>query len=628
MLGGTPKQTYRGRCQYNEGRFSLRRILSFGHHQSLNTKDPTRLHRIVRVFKKGLLIECLFRKVCKNYLMGNTTLIPEANLPLPSAPESTPGANPIQPAFTQSWIVPWRLWGALFLFVPVADFCLYGIKEPGAGLVVVVLAGALGALYVSRMQGRIRLGLAVLLPSLAAMLLGPSLPNTISLVAGVGILAWVHQKNDLPQGLAKVLRYALAAPLVLLVQLAKTLKALMREKQDLHGGKKLLGCLGNFLKLSWPAFLVSGLFLMLLANGNVILSQKVGDVLQLFLALLGRISCPDFFRIFFWFAAVLGGALFFVPALQCKCDVSRRLFFESRRKAGTNPGHDALRWVFTLAGVNLVFLFTNTLDVIYLWYRCAPPDGVNTTEYLHEGVYALTFATLLAGGMLAYVFNGGASQVGRLRALGVAWIMQNIFLISGVAFRLWLHVDSSCLTPRRMGVALFLMLVLAGFALLLIYMLRAKSLRWLFTGNVAAVLSLFFVVQFLDIEALCVVDALARRKAKPSLPISSEFLRRTGLKGWRLVWYTVEKENGLIDAAPLASGTFDAKECWDSLKRSLTCMPEAVPVPRWQSYSVRDSCEARELCEALGVPVQEPLRVRQAWVTAWKRANARPLRGR
>ncbi|MDR2845440.1 MAG: DUF4173 domain-containing protein [Puniceicoccales bacterium] len=530
-------------------------------------------------------------------------------LPTPSRETATP---PQVPEHEQTG---GRFWVSLALFVPVADVCLYGFPDIGAGVAALAAVTALLACWVSRARGRLAIGAVVLVASLVAQVIEPGWANLFSLVAGIGILAWTNRANALAWGLVAAAWRMATAPFRL--PLLRPFAGLFPV--SFRGTISGVGAVAGVVRLVLPAVLVSGLFLVLLTWGNAVLGEWAKQAASRVGAFLAELFRLDAKRIFFWVMMVFVGAVLLVPALRCVVPSAEGTLWANRRKEGSAPERNCLQWLLTLGGVNLVFLLTNTVDGVYLWARHQPPAGVGTTEYLYGGVYGLIFVTLLAGGVLALLFNGAASVTRSpwLRGLGVAWVAQNVFLISGVGFRLWLHVEQFCLTPRRVEVAFFLVLVLTGFVLLLIYVLREKSLRWLVGNNVLAVVALFFVVQFADVDAWCVESAIAKRQSA-SLRIDDDFLRSVGFTGWRLTKLLAEEPPEKRDG----TGSYvQAVQRWEHMKHRMDERAKVSPVAEtpWQAYAWRRQREARALSEALGAEAGREADAFGAWQYSWRK---------
>lgn len=515
----------------------------------------------------------------------------------------------------------------MLVLVPVADIFLYGTNlklwPPAAGIAATLLAIGLLAVAVSRKRGTLIPGVIVFGLSLVALLLEPGFANTVSLIAGLALLAWVGEKHDPAWGIIGSALKLIAAPFQGMALAARTAGALIHRPRAERSGIPEKHPLRTLVGLVFPAIVVSGFFLWLLSLGNAALAEALSRATTQIGIWIENITFPDVPRFLFWFATLFSGMLLFVPALRSASYSVVENTFKNRRADPAAPQHRKLQWLLVLAGVNLVFLLTNTLDVIYLWIRRAAPSGVSSTSYLHEGVYSLIFVTILAGVLLAVLFNAGTavSRSRPLRILGFAWVVQNVFLIGGVAFRLWLHIENFCLTPRRLGVAFFLVLVLAGFALLVLYIVREKSLRWLAGSNLLAVFTLFFVVQFFDINGWCATSAIERHKVAvenkvPPIKISRIFLKNIELSSWRVVKALADKAEtpGEHDAC-----VYQAQNCWKTAKARLGAASKESA--SWREWSWRASRERSELSEALGQPGKEAA-VEAIWLRALEEAFA------
>jgi len=187
-----------------------------------------------------------------------------------------------------------------------------------------------------------------------------------------------------------------------------------------------------------------------------------------------------------------------------------------------------------LFGVNALFFAANTTDAIYLWRQAGLPTGVNASRYLHEGVYALIAAVVLAAGLLAALFHQSenVSRNPLLRGLAVAWIAQNLVLIGGVMRRLQLYIDAYQFSELRVYVGCFLLLVTVGFLLLAGHVWRGLNLGRLLLQNAAATVFLFFVLQFSDVGTWVAHQNVARWKADPQRSLDLDYLVALGSRGW------------------------------------------------------------------------------------------------
>ncbi len=127
--------------------------------------------------------------------------------------------------------------------------------------------------------------------------------------------------------------------------------------------------------------------------------------------------------------------------------------------------------LFSLIGVNLAFLVATSTDILFLWFRRVP-EGVSQTSYLYEGAASITWAAVLAAGILLFFFRrrGSARRSSISRLAGYALVIQTFLLAVSVYLRLYHQVADYGFTPRRVQAAEALLLGLGGLVVLLCYM--------------------------------------------------------------------------------------------------------------------------------------------------------------
>ncbi len=261
-------------------------------------------------------------------------------------------------------------------------------------------------------------------------------------------------------------------------------------------------------QIALPALLLAGVFSGFFAQGNAVFRQLVGDAFtRAFDWLMSIDLSPG--RFAFWL-------LVFTLLLSLLRPLKNGLgsWVAQCRLPRWERADASLGWwqsVSVLGVLNVLFCYVNTIDVVYLWSRASLPAGVNPSDFLHEGVQSLILAVLLSAAILVVLFQQRLAEGSRaLQILATAWVLQNLLVIAGVFLRLKLYVDAFDLSLLRVGVALFLTLVIAGYALLTIYFWRGKGLEWLLRANVLATFCLFFIVQFIDLNSAVAQYNVAR----------------------------------------------------------------------------------------------------------------------
>jgi hypothetical protein len=153
---------------------------------------------------------------------------------------------------------------------------------------------------------------------------------------------------------------------------------------------------------------------------------------------------------------------------------------------------------------NALFALQSALDLTYLWGGAALPDGMSYASYAHRGAYPLIATALLAAGFVLVAMRpGGPAESSRLiRPLVLVWIAQNILLVISSIFRLDLYIAVYSLTYLRFAAFIWMGLVAAGLALILVQTLLRKPNTWLLTANAATLALVLYGCCFINMPWL------------------------------------------------------------------------------------------------------------------------------
>lgn len=241
---------------------------------------------------------------------------------------------------------------------------------------------------------------------------------------------------------------------------------------------------GSFWRRILPTLisvLVGGIcfiaFLCIFASGNPVV-QLVWDFIVTWwnriMAYL-QISWDFWVHVMVWVAGVLAFALFTVrrPAenVENLPEVPQEV---------EPTGHSLLPQLplMVLLGVNLAFLVATSTDIAFLWFHRVP-EGVSQTDYLYEGAVSITWASVLAAGLLIYFFRrrGSVRRTVVARSLGYVLVVQTLLLAISVYVRLYNQISTYGFTPNRVTAGEFMLIGVAGLVILLCYMSRSGSFR-------------------------------------------------------------------------------------------------------------------------------------------------------
>ncbi|MBL8553030.1 MAG: DUF4173 domain-containing protein [Phenylobacterium sp.] len=366
----------------------------------------------------------------------------------------------------------WIKAGLLVAAVAIGDLLLFDKNGLGLNLGVLLTVVTLALAFAAPAIRRSRLAVLALAAALALAILPFERPSFIgfllwALAMAVAALApRAAQGDDGWRWLQRLVVGGLKALVGPLVDVRRALKVRARS-----GPMKVTALL-----LAAVLPVVGGLvFLQLFVIANPVLA-----------GVFRGFSLPAFEpgRLIFWLVVGLP-----VWALLRPRGLRRTLRTPGLDRDLTLPGAAAASITAALAVFNLVFAVQNGLDIVYLWSGAGLPDGVSFADYAHQGAYPLIATALLAGLFVLAFLRPGSETASRplVRALVIAWVAQNVFLVASTALRTVDYIDAYSLTRMRIAALLWMGLVATGLLLILWRLLRAKSSGWLINANLAAV---------------------------------------------------------------------------------------------------------------------------------------------
>jgi Domain of unknown function (DUF4173) len=142
--------------------------------------------------------------------------------------------------------------------------------------------------------------------------------------------------------------------------------------------------------------------------------------------------------------------------------------------------------VIMLVMLNVLLLFFNIFDFSFILSGKKLPDGMDYSEYVHNGVNTLIFSILLAIGIILYYFRANQNFYKNnqwLLRLTYLWIFQNTLLLVGIIHKNQIYIDAFGLTYKRIGVYVYLLMTLAGLLTTFLKVRKLKSVWFLFRKN-------------------------------------------------------------------------------------------------------------------------------------------------
>ena len=142
--------------------------------------------------------------------------------------------------------------------------------------------------------------------------------------------------------------------------------------------------------------------------------------------------------------------------------------------------------VISLLMLNALLLFINAIDITYVWFGFSYTPDINLTQYVHEGTGMLIFSIVLAMLVLLFFFRGNLNFYKKnkwLRYGAYGWIAQNAILVISVLIRDYYYITHMGLAYKRIGVLVFLLMVLMGLITVFIKIHQRKTAYYLWRVN-------------------------------------------------------------------------------------------------------------------------------------------------
>jgi hypothetical protein len=154
------------------------------------------------------------------------------------------------------------------------------------------------------------------------------------------------------------------------------------------------------------------------------------------------------------------------------------------------------RYLATLLLVllNIMVLFVNGGDLLFLLGEQSLPEGITYTSYVHQGVGLLVINVLLAMLLVLYFFRGRLNfnkGYKLIAILAVIWLLQNVGMLFFTAARNNMYTEMFGMTYKRIGVYFYLLLTAIGVLTTAVKVFRKHTNLWLFRINTWLFFSVF-----------------------------------------------------------------------------------------------------------------------------------------
>jgi len=253
--------------------------------------------------------------------------------------------------------------------------------------------------------------------------------------------------------------------------------------------------------------------------------------------------------------------------------------------------------IISLVMLNVLLLCINTLDIIYVWFGFSYTANLNLKDYVHEGAGMLIFSIVLAMLVLLFFFRGNLNFYKKnkwLRYGAYGWIFQNVVLVVSVLFRDYYYIAHMGLAYKRIGVLVFLLMVLMGLITVFIKIHQRKTAYYLWRVN-----GWFGIVLLVAASCIHWDETIARYNLahKNTIPVDVRFLLSLSDKALPLL---EKNQDVLEDNKPIVKGegeyiyrsAFSPRAVFEVRKKEFF---EAQENYSWLSWNVSDAYVKKNL---------------------------------
>lgn len=142
--------------------------------------------------------------------------------------------------------------------------------------------------------------------------------------------------------------------------------------------------------------------------------------------------------------------------------------------------------IICLALLNILLLLVNTTDILYVWFSFKYTPDMDLTKFVHEGAELLVASIMSAMLVVLFFFRGNLNFFSKnkyLKIVAYIWIAQNAILAASVCVRNIYYIQHWGLAYKRVGLFIYIFLVIIGLISIVIKIQKRKSSYYLWRVN-------------------------------------------------------------------------------------------------------------------------------------------------
>jgi Leucine-rich repeat (LRR) protein len=263
--------------------------------------------------------------------------------------------------------------------------------------------------------------------------------------------------------------------------------------------------------------------------------------------------------------------------------------------------NEKLSGVILFLLLNTLLLSVNIIDVHFLWFDGVLPKELSYSAFVHQGTGALISSIIIAILIILYYFRGELnfhSGNKLLKVLACLWVIQNAFMIISTAYRNNLYINEYSLTYKRIGVYVWLLLVLIGLITTFIKIIKAKSNWYLFRTNGWMFYSVLLASCFINWDVI-VSDFNIQQSAQKHKALDVVYLTNLSEKNIpQLLSLHDSTKAAVIDEYNNENNlqyNYSAAYYKPQLHYKLYCFLDEMQQHQWQSYCIEKVRVLREI---------------------------------
>lgn len=272
-------------------------------------------------------------------------------------------------------------------------------------------------------------------------------------------------------------------------------KSLLPSPVIIPGKRRPAGIL--YTKLAIIPLLFFIFYVVMFTGGNSIFRDWTNSTFGSMIDYIADISWAYFF---FLLLGIVLVRWFFLKTIKplLNFETGSQLIRKKNKTLGefTRMGlkHEYITAIMMFGLLNVLFAVVNFIDVRWVWFQFYVPADFSLKEFVHDGVGYLIVTLLISMGLIFFFFRKNLNFYPKsklLKVLGYAWIVQNAILAISVVIRTVHYINFHGLASGRIGLMVFLSLVIFGLTSLFFKIALKKNNAYVFRVNSAFALTLF-----------------------------------------------------------------------------------------------------------------------------------------